>query len=511
MQVDYEVLKQRLKATKRGSLLLNNGKKKFITTIPQQIETSTSVEHPLLDVLSDDAFVPPNATIPVISDDDVLSVFQECDAMSELPRFLFAGARHKYKLDPAHLTVGVLTAGGNAPGIDAIVDSLVKRQFLLGTERCKKIQEELTEQEGYPPKLKFYGILGGYQGLQNLKNAKDRHWVMELHPRLTDAWAVRGCSSLHALRTSSYNPGEKKDKFDHFIDTLTDNVRKLKLDILYTVGGNGTMTVADVLGKKLLNDKVNPCIVVAAPKTMDNDVNFTDVTFGFRTTVDNAIRLLRDIHREAETLERVGIVELFGADSGFVSLHAAYASGETDYVMIPEKMGGTVGSARKELNNAIRRIQGRANKKGHALLVIAEGATIKANAAIMADKKWLKCCQTKQSRRLESFQHGKKGDQDKAFANLVDYVKRKTGHNVFFNQPKHLIRSTPPNGFDMDLCKYTGKLMVDTALSSFTCCAIHLWQGNYVLVPLETAVADLKRVDTTGYYFITMWERYLLG
>ncbi len=538
----FEVLEKELEATKRGSLLLNEQKQGFIKTIPdflekrcrdrkghkesgivskiqrnrrfldilcvfarafsffrrlipEQTKSKTPMEHPLLKVLPDGAFVPANASISVLADYDVLSVFVKNDAWSDLPRFLVAGARQTYCLDPTRLTAGVLTAGGNAPGLDAIVDSLVKRQFLLGTERCKRGGGQLTEQ-GFPRGLKFYGIVGGYRGLQDLASANDGRWVMKLHPRVTDAWAERGCSSLHALRTETYHPNVPE--FQSFIDNLAQGVRKLGLDILYTVGGNGTLTVADALGKRLLDDDCKPCLVVAGPKTMDNDVNFTDVTFGYRTTVDNAIRLLRDFHREAETLERIGIMELFGAGSGFVALHAAYASGEADYVLIPEMMGETVESAREELEKAIKRVKLRADKKGHALLVVAEGATIKAQSAIVKDTE------------LESFRQGIKQEQEKAFADLVDYVKLKTGYSVFFSQPRHLIRATSPNGFDTDLCKYTGKLMVDTALSGFTRCAVHLWQGNYVLVPLETAVAKLKRVDTAEYYFITMWEKYLL-
>jgi 6-phosphofructokinase 1 len=389
-----------------------------------------------------------------------------------------------------------------------------------------------------------------------LKDNHDAHWLVDLHPRITDSWVNRGCSSLHALRTDSFNlqKGEEKKKFEHFIHTMAENVRKLKLDVLYTIGGNGTMAVADALGEKLQIDGGKPCVVVAGPKTMDNDINFTDVTFGFRTTIDNAIHFLRDFHREAETLERVGIVELFGAASGFVALHAAYASGDADYVLIPEMMGDTVGSARQELEKMVKRIKDRVAKHGHALLVVAEGATILANAVILADReerkgrvlaqlqdldegvKQLVSGQTEEigisvrgnlemlSKLIQSssspsiaddtkmgeYRHGMKMEQEKAFTNLVDYVKRTSGRSVFFSQPRHLIRATPPNGYDIDLCKYTGKLMVDTALSGYTRTAVNLWQGRYMLVPLETAVASLKRVDTKDYYYITMWERYFL-
>lgn len=507
MMADFETLKGKLEKTRRGALLLNEREQRLITTELELIETEVHVKHPLLGDLPSDAFVPENATISVLADNDVLSVFRECDAWSSLPQFRVAGARQGYRLNPARLTIGVVTPGGNAPGIDVTVDSLVKRHFLLGTEHCSKNGIPLTDQgypphlQGYPPDLEFYGIKGGYHGLQKLEGASDQDWVMKLHPRVTDAWATRGCNSLHSLRTESYE--QDSEGFQKFIGILAENARKLKLDILYMIGGNGTLTLADALGKELLNEGGKPCLVVAAPKTMDADVNFTDVTLGFRTTVDNAIQHLRDFHREAETLRRVGLVELFGADSGFVALHAAYASGEADYVLIPEMMGDTVGSARKELDKALHCIQVRVEKRDHALLVVAEGATIRAHHAITAEAQ-----QRPGDTPLEGFQHGIKVEKDKAFADLVNYFKDKVEPKVFAIQPKHLIRATPPSGFDTDLGKYTGKLMVDTALSGFTCCSVHLWQGNYVLVPLETAIAELKRVETTGYYFITMWEKY---
>ncbi|MFQ6044594.1 MAG: hypothetical protein ACE5PV_27390, partial [Candidatus Poribacteria bacterium] len=102
-----------------------------------------------------------------------------------------------------------------------------------------------------------------------------------------------------------------------------------------------------------------------------------------------------------------------------------------------------------------------------------------------------------------------------AFNDLVGYFKEnlrgchKT-HGVFAIQPRHLIRGTPPNSFDLDLCKYTGKLMVDTALAGYTQCAVNLWQGRYVLVPLATAIERLKQVDVSGYYFISMMEKYFI-
>ena len=82
------------------------------------------------------------------------------------------------------------------------------------------------------------------------------------------------------------------------------------------------------------------------------------------------------------------------------------------------------------------------------------------------------------------------------------------GYGILTNEPRHLIRSTPPNTFDIDLCKYTGKLMVDAALAGYTDCAVNLWQNEYVLVPLATATAKLKEVNIASYYFLSMMEKY---
>jgi len=313
---------------------------------------------------------------------------------------------------------------------------------------------------------------------------------------------------LHTLRTTSFEVNhenvEKRNEaikdFGIFIKKLVANIRKLDLDILYTVGGNGTLKITDIIAEELQKDGGKPCTLVSGPKTMDNDINFTDVTFGFRTTVDNATKIIRDIHREAETLERIGIVELFGADSGFVALHSGYASGEADYVLIPETMGNDFNGICLEMEKTIKQLKKRVEDKHHALLIVAEGATGRAKAYIKNNPDFVK-----------SFEHGDEDEKAQNFAALAEHIKKICKTKVFSNQPRHLIRATPPNCFDTDLCKYTGKLMVDTALAGYTRCSVQLWQNNYVIVPLETAIAELKKVDTTEYYFTSMREKYLLN
>ncbi|TCL75084.1 6-phosphofructokinase [Hydrogenispora ethanolica] len=485
-------LKEQLRKTRRGMTLWNEHTDSLIQYQVERRETGQRVLHPSANVIDEKAFLTDDANIAVLSDIEILEVFQEYNRR-ELPRFLLAGARRELRLNPAELKVGVLTAGGNAPGLNVIVDSIVKHQFALGTEYCK--QHGITLRAGFPPDLKFTGIIGGYRGLLNLDQT-DREWTMPLNPLVTDPWTHLGCSNLHALRAE-----RRKDN----IDRMAENVQKLDLDILYAIGGDGTLRAAGQLADKL-KENGHKCLVVTGPKTMDNDINFTDYSFGFRTTVDNAIQMLRDFHREAETLERVAVVQLFGAGSGFVALHTAYASDDADYVLIPEALGETVGDALAELDRCVERIKKRREKRMHALLVVAEGAVPILKVALDAKRDGLPLG----TRVDEQFMQGAREKLDNAFLALMDYFKANIAPDIFYVQPRHLIRATPPNGFDIDLCKYTGRLMVDTALAGYTQCTVNLWQGNYVLVPIITAVAGLKKVNTYDYYYNSMTEKYRL-
>ncbi len=432
-------------------------------------------------------FLPETASVWVLPDPDVYDVFSRIGQADRFPRFLLAGARARYRLNPKRLNVGLLVAGGSAPGLNQVIDSIVKRHSLLATFAAAGKAGRLRGAGDPPRTLRIWAYYGGYSGVL----AKD---TVELTHSITDKCALDPCCFLKCLRT---------EKSDEVIERVARDIasQKQRFNILYVIGGEGTHTAALKIGRKLdrLNFGRRP-VIVAGPKTMDRDLHFADTTFGFQTTVDEATELILRMHAEAETLNRLAIVELFGANSGFVALHAAYASGEVDYVLIPEMMEAR--GAAEEVKNCVNRLATRIRKKGHAVLVVAEGASLR----------WVNSI----------FQHGAQAEKEQSFDSLTKHIvgalkpytkspKWPRGFGVFTNMPRHLIRSTKPNTFDIDLCKETGKLMVDTALAGFTDCSVNLWHGQYVLVPLEATTACLSRVDIAGYYFLSMWERYLLS
>lgn len=447
-------------------------------------------KHPLVDFYTDpqyslfknrhdEIFIPEDATVPAMNDFEILQVFEDVKQLDRFPCFARAGARKFYRLNPANVKVGILTAGGTAPGLNMVIDSITKRHYQLGTK--------YAEVSKVPRNVKVMGFVGGYLGL-----AKKEYKEIDYHD--TDKHALDPCSFLKALRA---------EESDEMLDKLTQAVRDLELDILYTIGGGGTHSAAHGIAERLKND--NPRrLIVAGPKTMDNDLNYTDVTFGFRTTVDNAKEVIMRMHADAEALNRLAIIELFGAESGFVALHASYASGEVDYALIPEMMD----EPQEELERCVNRIAERLDRNQHAVLVVAEGAsrTLTGKTGHEAFEELVIQLEEGINKAAEELRQKDRPENKKKAGDPV----LPDGYAIFTNEPRHQIRSTPPNTFDIDLCKYTGKLMVDTALAGFTDCSVNLWQNEYVLVPLATTTARLKKVNVASYYFLTMAERYLL-
>ena len=446
-------------------------------------------------------FLPDDAAIPVVDGCDVIEAFAAKECLPLLPRFTLAGARQAYRLPFTGLKVGILAAGGPAPGMNTVIDSIVKRHSLFAT--CAE-NATRSEQRKKPENLQIVGYHGGYPGLL----VSDTRRTMTLTPGVTDPSGLSGGCILHMPRDTA---PKSKEGLRAKAAEWAAAVRHDKLDILYVIGGDGTLTAADALCEALQAGGGTIPRVVAAPKTMDNDISFTDVTFGFRTVVEPAVKFIQGIHTDIETCERIGVVELFGATVGWVALHAAYASGEADDVFIremfaPEQKASTPEMKIAELNawkQEVARIgellAERYLRKQHALLVVAEGAARPAVEPAPGEQ-------------------APPADKDADFKALLDELKQEMNKHLggrplppfTLSRPQHLIRSIPPNTADVDLCKITGKLMVDTALAGFTRCCVSLWHGRYCLVPLQTAVLSTKRVNSTGYYLQSMIEKRVL-
>ena len=230
--------------------------------------------------------------------------------------------------------IGILTGGGDCPGLNPTIKGIVTRAADHGIE-C-------------------VGLQNGWASLtRDQPNARPLT-VDDVRPIIK--W---GGTMLHTSRTNAYNP-----KTPEALPNLLRNVGALGLDALVAIGGDDTLSVASRLTKGDNLDKPVPCVGV--PKTMDNDVNGTDQCFGFDTSVTLAVEALQRLRDTADSHNRVMVMEVFGRKAGWTALYTAVAA-DADYVLLPERNPANLEGMMAKLREVRKR-------RDYALVVVAEGA-----------------------------------------------------------------------------------------------------------------------------------------
>ena len=230
--------------------------------------------------------------------------------------------------------IGILTGGGDCPGLNPAIKGIVTRAADHGIE-CIALQN-------------------GWASLTlDQPNAKPLT-VDDVRPIIK-----QGGTILHTSRTNAYNP-----KTPDALPNLLKNVEKLGLDAIVAIGGDDTLSVASRLTKGDNLDKPIPCVGV--PKTMDNDVNGTDQCFGFDTSVTLAVEALQRLRDTADSHNRVIVLEVFGRKAGWTALYTAIAA-DADYVLLPERNPANLEGMMAKLREVKKR-------RNYALVVVAEGA-----------------------------------------------------------------------------------------------------------------------------------------
>ncbi|MBN1755976.1 6-phosphofructokinase [bacterium] len=332
--------------------------------------------------------------------------------------------------------VGILTGGGDCPGLNSVIRAAV----------WKGITEHGFE---------MIGILEGWKGL--LENLTANLTVEDVSPLWNQGGTI--------LKTSRTNPYKMQDGADKCLN----NFSKLGLHALIAIGGDDTLSVAH----KLFQAKLN---IVGVPKTIDNDVPATDYTFGFDTAVNIATEALDRCHTTAASHKRVLVVELMGRHAGWITLHAGIAGG-ADLIIVPEKPFDI-----EEVCN--RLIKLKESGKDHALVAVAEGAKL----AVKEDKDG-----TFVLKNLERdpFGHVKLGGIAKV---LADEIEGRTGMETRSVSLGHIQRGGNPTAFDRVLGTRFGLAAIDLiARKDFG--KITALRGNEIVaVELEKAVGSTKTI-----------------
>jgi 6-phosphofructokinase 1 len=334
------------------------------------------------------------------------------------------------------MRIGVLTGGGDCPGLNAVIRAVVRKG------------------EG----VHGHNLVGFRHGWRGVMDGE----TSDLTVGTTRGLLPRGGTILGSSRT---NPFKTEDGVTQVLDTL----RRERIDALVTIGGEDTLGVAAKLGGEGVH-------VVGVPKTIDNDLSATEVTFGFDTAVQIATDAIDRLHTTAESHDRVMVVEVMGRHAGWIALHSGMAGG-ADIILIPEMPF--------DIAEVCRRLEHR-HRSGatFSIVVVAEGATPAEGTM------------TLQSGETDDFGHVHLG----GIANAVtEEIKVRTGFDARVTILGHVLRGGTPTAFDRVLATRFGIAAVDAVHEGAFGSMVALQCGEIVRVPIDDAVKELKLVDPSLY------------
>ncbi|MBN2254111.1 MAG: ATP-dependent 6-phosphofructokinase, partial [Deltaproteobacteria bacterium] len=271
-------------------------------------------------------------------------------------------------------------------------------------------------------------------------------------------------------------------------EELVDSIYQLNINILFCIGGDGTMKAAELITEEIAKRQLNISII-GIPKTIDNDLNIIDKTFGFDTAISEAVKVIDCAHVEAKGAPNgIGLVKIMGRQSGHIAVSAALAQNDVNFVLIPEvpfDMDGEKGFL-KMLENRLR-------TRHHALILVAEGA-----GQSLFDQTGPVLRDASGNVRLNDIGVLMKDRIEHYFA------RTDTEINLKYIDPSYTIRSVASNASDSLYCAVLGQCAVHAGMAGKTGMVVGLYRNEYVHLPIR-AVTTRKKVDPDG----NLWMRVL--
>ena len=360
-------------------------------------------------------------------------------------------------------TIGILTGGGDVPGLNPCIKAIV----------CRAMEEGMA----------VFGIRRGWAGL--LEYHIEDETTHDVNVIAMDKTMVRtidrsGGTMLHTSRT---NPSSvKKSEMPAFLDPhpseeksdvtphVLKNLEHLGIDLVIPIGGDDTLSYGERLHAEGFP-------VIAIPKTMDNDVFGTDYCIGFSTAVTRSVNFIHALRTSSGSHERIAVVELFGRNCGETSLISAYLAGAdraiiSEVAFDPEKLANLIMEDKK------------ANPSNYAMLTISEGAQMVGGKVHEYGEE-------------DAYGHRKLGG-----IGIVtgDALKRLTGQGIIFQQLSYLMRSGAPDSLDLMVAINFANMTVNLAKKGVAGRMVALSGGRYADIPLSTVTSGEKRVDVRELY-----------
>lgn len=371
------------------------------------------------------------------------------------------------------MKIGILTGGGDVPGLNPCIKAVVNRAI----------------NEGHT----ILGIRRGWRGLLNYNpddETSPSKWLMPLDKKVVRTVDRTGGTFLHSSRT---NPGKVKptavpeflrepdwhpesNDFRDFTPHVLRNLEQLEIDVLIAIGGDDTLGY----GYRLHSEGFP---IMAIPKTMDNDVYGTDYCIGFSTAVTRSVNFIHSLRTSVGSHERIGIIELFGRNSGETSLIAAYLA-DVDRAIIsevpfdPEKLAAMLVEDKRN------------NPSNYAIMTISEGATMIGGKII-------------EYGQADAFGHKKLG----GIGILTgDALRKITGENTIYQQVAYLMRSGAPDSIDLMVGFNFANMAMDLIGQKEFGQMLALREGKYTSVPANILSQGIKRVDVDELYDVDSYR-----
>ena len=367
--------------------------------------------------------------------------------------FETAGPRERLYFEPIRSTAAIVTCGGLCPGINDVIRSMVKT---LHRDYCVP---------------KILGIRHGLRGFvpENGLN------VLKLTPDIVASIHESGGTFLGTSR------GPQP------VETILQTLARLNVDMLFIIGGDGTMKAARAIDAGL-RERAAPLSVIGIPKTIDNDINFIPRSFGFETAVDKAVEALRCAQVEAMSVPGgIGIVKMMGRESGFITAHSALAFRDADFVLVPEVRFALHGKG-----GLLEALEKRLTVNGHSLIVLAEGA----------------------GQDLVAVPDQKDASGNQAPGDIAGFLMREIAvyletRNIpyYFKyiDPSYTVRSGPAGTNDRIYCATLGQHAVHAAMSGRTGMAVAEIVGKFVHLPFELITEKRRKMNPES----TLWRSVL--
>ena len=330
------------------------------------------------------------------------------------------------------MRVGILTGGGDCPGLNAVIRAVVRKGEVRYADT-------------------FVGFRDGWRGVVD-------GMTMPLDVQACRGILPRGGTILGSSRTNPY-------KLDGGPERCKATLAAMGVDALVAIGGEDTLGVADRLSSEGVH-------VVGVPKTIDNDLSATEVTFGFHTAVQTCVDAIDRLHTTAESHDRVIVCEVMGRHAGWIAMYAGIAGGAAE-ILVPEEPFDV---------DVICENLTRRHARGHyaSVVVVAEGAAPKAGTLVVA------------SGELDAFGHARLG----GIGNLLAVeIEKRTGFETRATILGHIQRGGTPTAFVRVLATRFGVAAIDCVHDRDFGQMVALQAGSIVRVPLSAAVAELKTVD----------------